>query len=68
MIRLAEINKKVHEIDSKQAIKEIIHKTKQIRIQEVNFKWYHWILLVVAFVLGAYIRGVIASLFYVIKK
>lgn len=68
VIRLAKIQKKVHKIDSKQAIKEIIHKTKQIRIQEVNFKWYHYILLVVAFLLGAYLRGLIASLFYVIKK
>ena len=32
------------------------------------FKWYHYLLLVVAFILGAYLRGVIASLFYVIKK
>lgn len=68
VIRLAKIEKKVRKIDSKQAIKEIQHKTKQLRIEEVNFKWYHYLLLVVAFVLGAYLRGVIASLFYVIKK
>ena len=68
VIRLAKIDKNVHKIDSKQTIKEIQHKTRQLRIEEQNFKWYHWVLFVIIFLLGAYLRGVIASLFYVIKK
>jgi hypothetical protein len=51
-----------------------LYRTKKVYIKQQNkqdskaFKWYHYILLVVAFILGAYLRGIIASLFYVIKK
>lgn len=68
VIRLAKIDKKVHKIDSKQAIKEIQHKTRQLRIEEQNFKWYHWVLFVIIFLLGAYLRGFFGAFLLDIKK
>lgn len=68
VIRLAKIQKKVRKIDSKQAIKEIQHKTRQLRIEEQNFKWYHWVLFVVVFLLGAYLRGFFGAFLSDIKK
>jgi hypothetical protein len=60
---------KVEKAQIKWQTKYKIKYVKQTNKQDSKaFKWYHWILLVVAFVLGAYLRGVIASLFYVIKK
>jgi hypothetical protein len=60
---------KVEKAQIKWQTKYKIKYVKQVQKQDSKaFKWYHYLLLVVAFILGAYLRGVIASLFYVIKK
>jgi hypothetical protein len=60
---------KIEKAQIKWQTKYKIKYVKQSNKQDSKaFKWYHYLLLVVAFVLGAYLRGVIASLFYVIKK
>jgi len=60
---------KVEKAQIKWQTKYKIKYVKQVHKQDSkSFKWYHYLLLVVAFVLGAYLRGLIASLFYIIKK
>jgi hypothetical protein len=60
---------KIEKAQIKWQTKYKIKYVKQVHKQDSkSFKWYHYLLLVVAFILGAYLRGVIASLFYVIKK
>ena len=62
VIKLSRIQKNVRKIDAKQVIKQ----TKAIN--QKAFKWYHWVLFVIVFLLGAYLRGFFGAFLSDIKK
>jgi len=57
VIRLANIDKKVHKIDSKQVIKQ----TKVLN--QKTFKWYHWILISIGGIVLLFIGFFIGRIF-----